>query len=105
VVHHLNGNPSDDRAANLVVTQSQSAHQIVHAIDKAAGLGYDFLTQKRCSICKLVKLRTEFSPSSSRGRKITSHACKSCAASFQRQYRKDHPDRIRRNRRANGKRG
>src|SRR3989337_1423911 len=62
--------------------------------DHAPRRGYDLLPQKRCQMCKQVKLRSEFSSSVERGRRTVNGKCKPCAAAFQRQYRVDHPDRV-----------
>jgi len=104
-VHHINGKTGDDRPENLVVL-SRSQHRLVHATEEADRRGYDLLTQKRCRICKEVKLRTEFSPSGTRGRTFPGPQCRPCAAALQRAYRRNHPDRIaatRKRRRLNGK--
>lgn len=92
-VHHVNGDSSDDRPENLMLT-TRTVHRIMHAIDHARRRGYDLLTQKRCQMCKQVKLRSEFSSSVERGRRTVNGKCKPCAAAFQRQYRVDHPDRV-----------
>jgi len=87
-IHHINGDSSDDRPENLVLT-NRSEHRTMHAIDEAGRRGYDLLTQKRCFVCRQVKLRSEFSPTVSKGRKTLGGMCRPCAADYQRRRRKE----------------
>ena len=89
VVHHLNGDPSDDRPENLTLAGGHGEHRRMHALVEARRRGYDLLTQKRCQICKAVKLLSEFSPTVSKGRRVRSGMCRPCAATYQRKRRKE----------------
>lgn len=86
-VDHLNGIPSDDRIENLAI-RSASEHRMRHAIDSAKANGYDLLRERRCRSCFQVKPLSQFSPHSTRGRRVPSSQCKPCAAAWQRDYRR-----------------
>lgn len=87
-VHHENHNPSDNHPDNLIVCKSQADHMIQHARQRVIAASGDPDTQRICHRCKQLKLNTEFSPSSSRGKKCLSSACKECLAISQRNRRR-----------------
>lgn len=90
-VHHANTDCSDDEPSNLEI-KTPSSHMKEHGILRAKARGYNPFTQKICRICKQIKCRDQFSPSTNRGRKTLSSACKPCSAQWQREYRKLHPE-------------
>lgn len=87
VVHHKNGDESDDRPENLEAL-TQSEHATLHALERSLAQGYDCRTQRRCPTCKEIKSHSEFSPTTNRGRRRVGFRCKPCAAAWQREYRR-----------------
>lgn len=87
VVHHLDGNPSNNAPANLVVT-TNAAHVTEHARERLRSRGINPDTQKRCHRCRKIKPKIAFSPSSTRGRLALNSKCKPCAAAWQRDYQR-----------------
>jgi hypothetical protein len=87
VVHHLNGNPSDNKLANICIFDSQADHAHHHAIQRIVGDGVNPETEKRCPKCKQVLSKDRFSPSSSRGKKCLSSTCKPCRVKYERERR------------------
>ena len=55
VVHHIDGNPSNNMIANLLLIINQSEHIKSHCVH------YRDDTHKQCTCCKEIKLRSEFS--------------------------------------------
>jgi hypothetical protein len=94
IVHHGNEITHDDSPANLEVKTAHE-HGKEHAAIRAAARGYNFFTEKLCPSCGLIKPRSEFSPTTSRGKRTLNSRCKPCSASWQREYRKVHPERTR----------
>jgi len=87
VVHHRNENPSDNQPSNLRVFRNQAAHVRHHARERLLKQGIDPDREKQCSVCEVVKLKTEFSPSSSRGKPRRGSRCRPCAAKIAYKYR------------------
>jgi len=83
VVHHKDGNPLNNRRANLVVLPNQRAHIREHAMERIRQAGGDPETQKICGTCTRVlgrlyfpRLKTSFDGLGS--------TCKGCANSRRR---------------------
>lgn len=51
IVHHINGNKSDNRQKNLVICQDQAYHFLLHVREKALIATGD-PNKRKCSICK-----------------------------------------------------
>ena len=77
-VHHINGNPSDNDPANLLICKGAAEHMKIHADKKILAASGNPSIHRICGRCKQVLLKTQFSPSSSRGRKCLSSTCKPC---------------------------
>lgn len=89
IVHHENGLPFDNRFENLHILSGQSEHAKLHSRERAIAQGIaDPVNFKRCRTCKEIKLRSEFSPSCSKGKPQLNSQCKPCAAAWQREYKK-----------------
>ncbi len=84
VVHHLNGDASDNRPENLeVTTPSEHARTHMRARHQDAGVPVD---SKRCPRCSLIHQRSALS---------SNGICRPCNARIQREYRRAHPERVR----------
>lgn len=64
VVHHINGNPSDNTPANLLIC-TQKYHMNLHARERCIKEGYDPKEFIRCSGCNTYHRKTEFSTTNS----------------------------------------
>ena len=84
VVHHGNSRRRDNRNGNLVICQAQAYHQLLHARQRVIDAGGDPNTQKICSLCKALRSLNNFSQTTSHGRIVPGHRCKSCVAAQQR---------------------
>jgi len=51
VVHHVNGNPGDNRPSNLCILQSHSEHNDLHARQRVRDAGGDPFSQRMCCTC------------------------------------------------------
>lgn len=87
IVHHINGNPQDNRPENLMVFANNSEHQKHHARQRSIKFGINPDAEKWCNKCKRILPKTQFSPSSSRGKPTLSSRCKDCCAEDQRNRR------------------
>lgn len=87
IVHHLNGNHSDNNPDNLLVCASAGHHLQQHARQRIISKGGNPETEKICHKCKRLLPKTEFSTSSSRGKRCLASACKRCSAEYQRNNR------------------
>lgn len=85
IVHHKNGIRSDNRFENFEF-MTNSEHIKHHSLART-GLA-DPVNFKRCRLCKEVKRRSEFSPSSNKGKPALNSCCRPCAA-FEQQERRD----------------
>ena len=76
VVHHRDGNPSNNMLDNLVLTKNQSEHVKSHCKHFRSD------THKQCSKCKIIKPRSEFTPAIQRnpGDDPSYSSCKKCKA-------------------------
>lgn len=82
VVHHVDGDRTNNEPGNLVVCPDQAYHMLLHARQRVIDAGGNPNTQKVCSACKEVLDKAAFSFSVSwDGR---SHCCKECSASRRR---------------------
>lgn len=86
VVHHHDGNLSNNAPENLGVT-TQSEHAAEHARQRSLAQGIDPRVERRCHACRRILPFAMFSPSSSRGRKGLGSKCRPCAAAWQRAYK------------------
>lgn len=82
VVHHINGNPSDNTPDNLLIFDSRGAHTHYHADQRLITIGVNPKTEKRCPKCTSILLKSSFARSSSRGKKCLSSWCKPCNAKY-----------------------
>jgi len=86
-VHHVNGNRSDNRPANLVICQDRAYHHELHRRQRIRAAGGNPNTDKVCARCRAPKHSSQFSPSSSRGQRVLASVCKPCAVLCQRERR------------------
>ncbi len=86
-IHHHDRNRANNANTNLVVCESHAYHKLLHHRMRIVDAGGNPDTQKICSVCKGVKLKSEFSPSYTTidGRSST---CKPCAVDVQRRRRR-----------------
>ncbi len=84
IVHHVNGDSEDNRLANLEVVSSDYEHKQRHA-------GYRTATEKLCSVCQLVKPRSEFAKLglSSTGTERNTSWCRDCIREKSRERREE----------------
>lgn len=87
VVHHKDGNKSNNNPSNLDILTRES-HARSHAYNRLLHQGINRETHKKCYKCKQILPLDQFSPSSSYGKKRLSSACRSCCALDQRLRRK-----------------
>ncbi|MCC6273679.1 MAG: HNH endonuclease [Deltaproteobacteria bacterium] len=87
IVHHINGNPKDNRPENLEIT-TQSIHAKRHYREKMLEQGINPDLQRRCCLCRKIKPLSEFSPSSCKGKPTKNSKCRPCAAEWARNYKK-----------------
>jgi hypothetical protein len=73
VVHHIDGNPSNNSPDNLMVLKSQSEHA---SLENSRGYKDEY--NKQCSCCKAIKPRTEFAKCSIAGWDVSHSLCKQC---------------------------
>lgn len=83
VVHHVDGDPTNNENSNLVVCENQRYHMVLHARQKALADGVDPNKEKRCPACKEIKLFNEFY-TQKKGRRLgnPSSRCKSCCSTL-----------------------
>jgi len=60
VIHHVDGNRSNNSPKNLVICEDRSYHQLLHQRQRIIDQGGNPDIQKRCSCCREMKLRAEF---------------------------------------------
>ena len=65
IVHHHDGNGENNAAANLVICESQAYHMILHQRQNMFTIGCNPDLQKKCSTCREVKWKFEFTNNSS----------------------------------------
>ena len=85
IVHHVDGNPSNNSIDNLVIISSQAKHNNSHATT------YRDKKRKQCTVCLKIKPRSDFSINRSNPTKHTDihdTRCKKCRAEIV--YRKRH---------------
>ena len=61
VIHHADGNRSNNNPSNLVVCPSQRYHLLLHARQRIVDRGGNPKTQKICGICRELLGRDQFS--------------------------------------------
>lgn len=52
VVHHLDGNPSNNNIENLFLCEDQKEHFLIHKMEKGWSLGYNAEIESWCGNCK-----------------------------------------------------
>ena len=62
-VHHVNGNPLDNRPDNLVVCENNAFHLYLHARTRIVRAGGSPRIHKICSCCKRLLPRSDFNKS------------------------------------------
>lgn len=55
VIHHADGNPSNNANTNLVICQDQAYHMLLHALQRVLNAGGNPHTDKLCATCKTPK--------------------------------------------------
>lgn len=78
IVHHVNGDHTDDSPGNLMILQNQKEHRLLHARMRILRAGGDPHTHKICGGCKQVKLHAEFCKSAYELFGLA-HECRDCA--------------------------
>lgn len=86
VVHHANGDRSDNRKENLVVCQDRAYHNLLHARMSAINATGD-ASKRKCRHCKNYDSLTNLT--SYKCAKTTSYWHKECAIKYQRERRKN----------------
>lgn len=74
-VHHVNGIRSDSRPTNLVICQDRAYHFLLHRHLRVLRAGGNPHRDVICSSCRLVKDKSDFSPT---GRTTISGHCREC---------------------------
>jgi hypothetical protein len=84
IVHHIDGDPKNNKPDNLEI-MTRAEHARMHAVERAKERGVDDPNRfKKCPMCSLVKLRSDFSPTTNRGRPTVASYCRPCAAQTRR---------------------
>lgn len=86
VVHHIDENRMNYSRDNLLVMQSVGEHLRLHARLNARKEGYNYLTHRRCTDCKLVKPLSEFHKDTRDKTSGVSRGCKECNKARSRLY-------------------
>lgn len=60
VIHHVNGQPADNRHSNLVICENSAYHSLLHVRARIVKRGGDPQRQKICSGCQELKVKAEF---------------------------------------------
>lgn len=76
IVHHVDGNPLNNKPTNLVVCPSQAYHLLLHARQRIMDAGGDPNTQKVCKSCRVLLNKNLFSFESSWDGRAA--ACRTC---------------------------
>lgn len=63
IVHHMDGNPLNNRPDNLIVLENEHEHRILHAKMRIQKLGGDWRIDAVCGHCEKLKNKKEFYPS------------------------------------------
>lgn len=80
-VHHVNGDPSDNRPQNLVICQDAKYHKLLHVRARIVRAGGNPDTDRICSKCRVVKHASGFygvTPGV-HGRGTGGRECRACA--------------------------
>jgi hypothetical protein len=87
VVHHVDGNKSNNAGSNLVICQSHRYHMLLHVRMRVRDAGGDPNTDVICGRCRQVKHRDMFSPA--KGNYSTGRAgiCRLCSVERASAYR------------------
>lgn len=83
VVHHVNGDPGDNRPTNLVICQDTEYHWVLHVRERVLAAGGNPDTDKVCSRCRVPKLFSQFCSRRHKGRVVLNDTCRPCAAIVQ----------------------
>lgn len=54
-IHHVDGNPRNNAASNLVICQDKAYHKLLHARTRVVRAGGNPNTQKICGYCRELK--------------------------------------------------
>jgi len=84
VVHHVNGNGSDNRNSNLVICEDQNYHKLLHKRQRVLNAGGDPNVHKLCSKCHIPKEITEYHLASKTG-DGRQGICKQCVSVMDKQ--------------------
>ncbi len=96
VVHHHNRIRTDNRNQNLVICEDRAYHKLLHARMRIVAAGGDPDTQKFCTRCKTLRLRSEFGRSTVKSDGLYPR-CRPCDSTLARElYAKRSPRKSRR---------
>jgi hypothetical protein len=98
VVHHLNGNPLDNRLENLLVVATNREHRQLHIDLKITSRGGDPKVHGFCSKCGVVKDRAGFHPDYRRAGRLCSW-CVQCKSEWGKNYKRKQTQQLRESRR------
>lgn len=78
-VHHVDENPSNNDASNLVICESAGYHRLLHLRMEVQKAGFNPNTHKKCGMCKKFLALTEFYITARKGAYGgKTHRCKDC---------------------------
>jgi hypothetical protein len=77
VVHHVNEDRSDNSHTNLVICQDRAFHFLLHQRMRVQQAGGNPNTDKLCCVCKILKVKTDFSCNRSQGDGLNA-MCREC---------------------------
>lgn len=92
VVHHVNGDPLDNRLENLQI-MTNSKHSGNHNHINAKGYGINTETHKLCTKCGILKLRSEFNISRNNLDGLCDQ-CRSCNKEYRKNYYQQNKEAI-----------
>lgn len=80
IVHHVDGNPSNNEPNNLVILQNQKEHKQLHRRERIQEAGGNPFSESICGACSCVYSNAE--------RTKTSSYCRACRAEASRKSRR-----------------
>lgn len=89
-VHHVDGDPTNNRNANLVICQDKAFHKLLHARSRVVRAGGNPNTQKVCGQCDSVKDLGEFNVMRANKSSGRQSACRECSKALDAVKRASH---------------